>query len=207
MRKTNVFLIVALGLALLASFTLSQVSVLAQGAAPVGVVVAYTPGQSITIVDHAGVQHEYQLSTSLKILPPGSESKLVVGSFVTIIAPASFGNNRQTAMGIVVHPGVPEGWNLPASSPTVVSSETAVATFTETPTGVASMTETTTATAIVTATDTETPAATETATALGTATDTATPTATPMGGAATTATTQSFIEWLKALFQQWFAGK
>ena len=52
MRKKNVLWIIALTLVLAASLTLGQVNtVSAQNFPPVGVVVDYDPGQSITIVD------------------------------------------------------------------------------------------------------------------------------------------------------------
>ena len=201
MRKTNVLLIIALALALLASVALNQNSTAsAQEVPPVGVVVAYDPGQSITIVDQSGNQHEYLISSSLKILPPGRADSLAVGSFVTIIAPASLDKGKQTAVGIVVHPHVPNGWNVPSGSATPFPTNTSDGTFTPTPTGTLPATETATATA--TGTPLATGTSTATATAVGTSTDTPTPTATPTAGGGTTPTANSFIEWLRSLFRQ-----
>ena len=194
MRKTNIYLIIALALAIVASLTLSHVDTAsAQAVPPVGVVVAYAPGQSITIVDQQGNQHEYMLSTSLKILPPGGARVLGVGSFVTIIAPASLSNGKEMAVGIVVHPHVPPGWKVPDLSATPAPTETPPGALTATPTGTILTTET--ATPPVTETTTATPAVVDTPT------DTPTPTATPMGGG-TTATTNTFIDWLRSLLRQ-----
>ena len=203
MRRRNTMLIIALALAAVASLALHQVNVVsAQGNEPVGVVMAYTPGQSITIVDHEGTQHQYQLSSSLMILPPGRASSLVVGSFVTVIAPASSGNGTPIAMGIVVHPQVPPGWNVQAMSPTAVPMETLVRTSTATST--ATLLETSTPTPTGTLTETPTPngTATETTTptVIGTTTETATPIATQTGSG-TAITTNAVIEWLRALFR------
>lgn len=205
MRKTNIVLIIALALAMVASLALNRVNtVAAQGNEPVGVVIAYTLGQNITIVDHEGVQHQYQLSSSLMILPPGRSNTLAVGSFVTVIAPASSGNGTPVAVGIVVHPHVPPGWNV-SISPTAVDTETPQAT--STPTAVGTESETSTPTAVETSTPTETPivgtteTATPTSTPVGTETAASTATATPTGGA-TTINTNAIVEWLRALFHQ-----
>jgi len=194
MHKTNVLLIIALALAMAATLTLNRVgTAFAQGSDSVGVVVAYTPGQSITIVDKSGTQHQYMLSSSLKILPSGRENTLAVGSFVTIIAPASLDNGKQTAVGIVVHPQVLPGWNMSAMTTTPLSTGTAEATFTPPATGTAMETPT------PTPTGTPTPATTETPT--GTLTETSTPTPTPApGGTATT--TNAFTDWLRTLIRQ-----
>ena len=203
MHKTSVLLIMALALALLASLTMNEANTAsAQGSPAVGVVIAYVPGQSITIVNQHGEQLEFTLSPSLKILPPKRADSLGVGSFVTIIAPGSFGNGKQTALGIVVHPHVPNGWNVPVISATPLPTDTPVATFTPTATGTSLATDTPTTTATTTATATLTATATSTATTTVTATSTATPTATPAGGGTTTFTTNQLIEWLRTLFQQ-----
>jgi hypothetical protein len=205
MRKTNLLLIIALAVALMASALLNHVhTASAQQVPPTGIVVAYTPGQSITIVDQQGVQHEYLLSTTLKILPPGQANSIAVGSFVTIIAPASLGNGKETAVGIVIHPNIPNGWNVPSLSATPLATNTPMATTSATPTttGTQLATETTTATATVSGTPfaTETGTATETPTAIGTFTETPTATPTPVGGG-TTATANSFFEWLRSLLR------
>jgi hypothetical protein len=204
MRKLNISQMVALVAILLAGLAFSQVSsASAQEAGPVGVVVAYVPGQSITIVDQSGTQHEYMLSSTLKILPPGRANSLAVGSFVTIIAPASLDHGKQIAVGIVVHPNVPPGWNVPVISATPIASATAVETLTATPVGTIAVTDTATETPTVTGTPLATDTATETATpgGLETPTDTPTATATPVSGG-TAASTNGLIEWLRSLFQQ-----
>jgi hypothetical protein len=199
MRNTKRLLIIAFALALVASFTWNQVStVSAQNNPPVGVVVDYVPGQSITIVDQSGMQHQYVLSSSLNILPAGHANSLSVGSFVTIIAPASLGDGRETAVGIVIHPHIPNGWNVMLGSATPLPTNTADGTFTATATGTQLATETTTATATTTGTPLATETATATATAVGTLTDTPTATATPTGGGVAIKT-NSFVEWLRSL--------
>lgn len=214
MRKFNILLIVALAAVTLASITFSQVgTVSAQQVPPVGVVVDYLPGQSITIVDQRGTQHQYTLASTLKILPAARANTLAAGSFVTIIAPASLTQGKEVAVGIVVHPHIPNGWNVPSLSATPTATGTALETFTATATGTALASETATATGTELATgtatatgtqpavDTATATATETPTTIGTPTDTPTPTAVPIGDG-TNASADAFIEWLRSLFQQ-----
>jgi hypothetical protein len=216
MRKLNILLLVALAVAMLASFSLDQAgTVSAQEVPPTGVVVEYLPGQSITIVDQKGTQHQYTISSTVKILPPVRSNSLAVGSFVTIIAPASLSQGKQMAVGIVFHPHVPPGWNIPSMSATLPVTSTALEISTASPTGtlLATATETATGTQIATdtATATETPigtplatdtaTATETPTSVEIATDTPTATATPIGGGTTTSA-DAFIAWLRSLFQQ-----
>ncbi len=218
MRKLNILLIMALAAAMFASFTFGRVgTVSAQEVPPTGVVVDYFPGQSITVVDQSGTQHQYTISSTVKILPPGRATSLAVGSFVTIIAPASLSQGKQMAVGIVVHPHVPPGWNVPSisatapmtatavetftASPTGTSLATATATATETPTGTQLATDTATETATGTQLATDTATATETPTTVETPTDTPTATATPIGGG-TTISNNALIEWLRSLFQQ-----
>lgn len=220
MRKLNILSIIALAAAMFASFTFGQVgTVSAQEVPPTGVVVDYLPGQSITIVDQRGTQHQYTISSTVKILPPVRANALAVGSFVTIIAPASLSQRKQVAVGIVVHPQVPPGWNIPTVSATPPMTSTAVETFTASPTGTslatdtAIATETPTGTQLATATDTatatatdvvlvtDTSTATETPIGMETATDTPTATATPLGGGAA-GSANALIEWLRSLFQQ-----
>ena len=114
MRKLKKYLIISLAVALLGSLTFSLA--FAQEEPPVGIVVNYVAGQSITIADQDGTPHEYMLSSNLKILPPGRENSLAAGSFVTIIAPASLNQGKEIAVGIVIHPQIPNGWNVPAPS-------------------------------------------------------------------------------------------
>jgi hypothetical protein len=188
MRKTNVLLIITLALVLMTSVAFNQVSTAsAQEVPPVGIVVVYVPGQSITIVDQNGIEHEYMLATSLKILPTGDPNSITVGKFVTIIAPANLDKGKQTAVGITVHPKVPDGWlKTPPAKETSVATEPVTPKATETPT----------------ATATGTPIGTPD----GTLTDTPTPTATPKGGA-TVVTTNTLIEWLRSLLQQLLTSK
>ena len=194
-------MLVALPIALFVTTAFIQVqSVSAQDSGHVGVVAAYVPGQSIKIVDQSGGQHEFELASAVKILPPKRASALAVGSFVTIIAPNSIFGGKQVAVGIVVHPHVPNGWNITAIMGTPIATATIVGTFTTTPTGAVLTTETTTATA--TSTGTTTVTATSTTTTTGTLTKSATPTVTPLGGTSTTPTTDSFIQWLTSLIRQ-----
>jgi hypothetical protein len=202
MHKSSLILTIALTLALMARVTLWQVNTAsAQEVPPVGIVVAYIPGQSITIVDQQGVQHEYLISPSLKILPPGHENFLSIGSFVTIIAPASLSSSKQTAVGIVIHPNVPNGWNVMLGSSTPLATNTPADIFTVTPTGTLLATETATATAMTTGTPlaSETVTSTETPTPVVTFTDTTTATPTPAGVGTTAA--NSIFDWLRSLFR------
>lgn len=199
MRKLNIFMIAALAVTLLGTMAFTQVGAVSnQDAGVVGVVAAYVPGQSITIVDQNGSQHEFQLSSSLKILPPNKSNEIVIGSFVTIIAPNSISSGKQVAVGIVIHPKVPNGWKIPDLMKTVLPTGTAVPTKaveTGTPMGMETITATATETATITPT------------ALGTSTEAVTPTATPLGGTAKAPTNESFIQWLTALIRQALAGQ
>lgn len=189
MRKVNFVVAISLVLALFAGLAFHQVSaVSAQGESPVGVVVAYFPGVSITIVDVNGTQIEFKLDPSLKIEPADKAESLKVGSFVTIMAPASVDKTKKTAVGIVVHPKVPEGLKelLPTATPLVKNTPmppeptlTATPKVSETPTPVASVS----------------PAPFETLTA------TATPGPVPKEDG-TTVSANAFIEWLRSLFVQ-----
>jgi hypothetical protein len=204
MTKVSMSLILTLTAALLAALAFSQVStVSAQQDGPVGIVVAYVPGQSITIVDQSGTQTEYRISPSLKIRPPGRADSVAIGSFVTIIAPASLDQGKQTAAGIVVHPQVPPGWKVPVMTTTPLETATAAETLTATPVGTIVLTDTATEPPPSTGTGSavDTPTGTSTPNPMETATETLTPTATPSGGG-TTATADGFIEWLRSLFQQ-----
>lgn len=205
MRKTKLFLLLSVALALLSGLAFQAGSASAQEVPPVGVVVAYIPGESITIVDHQGNQHEYMLAANLQLLPPNRAQSLGVGSFVTVIAPASISAGKQTAVSIVVHPHIPNGWTVSSPSATPIETGTPVATETMTPTGTITMTETPPGID----TDTPTPIGTFTETAPVTATPVETftntpentPTPTPMGGGLT-APNNTFLEWLRSLFQE-----
>lgn len=180
MRKLNFVLLIALALALLTGLTLHQVNgVSAQGESNMGVVVAYTPGVSITIVDQNGNQIEYALDANVKIESSTGDKFITVGSVVTIIAPASLEQGKQKIVGIMVHP---EKELLPSETPRV--KDTAL------PTDV-----------LVT----KTPKVSETPTPVGDLTTT--PSATPIVSEeskqdGTTVKANPFIEWLRSLFQQ-----
>lgn len=182
MRKINIVLVITLGLSVLAGLAFHQVSnVSAQGDSLIGVVVAYTPGVSITVVDQKGNQTEYTLDAAVKIESPDGDIK--VGSIVTIIAPASLDKGKQKAVGIVVHP---EKELLPSETPRV--KDTAVPTdipVTKTPK----------------VAETPTPADAFTATPTGTLTETA-DTAAKAKDDGTAAKPNPFIEWLRSLFRQ-----
>ena len=208
MRKNLRTPFIALAIALLASIAFSQYGTAsAQEVPPAGIVIDYVPGESLTIVDQQGNQHEYELSASLRILPPGRANSLGVGSFVTVIAPASLDQGKQIAVGIVVHPHIPNGWTVPSLSPTPLATGTMAGTETATATATATDTLLATETATATPTATDTPPGTETATATTTATatptavglDTATPT--PISGGVTVPS-NTLVEWLRSLFQQ-----
>jgi hypothetical protein len=180
MRKLHFVLFIALALALLTGLTLHQVSrVSAQGESSMGVVVAYTPGVSITIVDQNGNQVEYALDADVKIESSTGDKFITVGSVVTIIAPASLDKGKQKVVGIMVHP---EKELLPSETPRV--KDTAL------PTDIPV---------------TKTPKVGETPTPVGELT--ATPSATPIVSEntkqdQTTEKANPFIEWLRSLFQQ-----
>ena len=212
MRRTNILLVIALALAVLASVAWNQVNTAsAQEVQPVGIVVAYLPGQSITIVDEKGIQSEFAIDPSVKILPPEAVNSLKVGSFVTIIAPASISKGKQIAVGIVVKPDVPEGSKILAPSGTPLVKDTAApkstpAAATEPPKALAMS-----ATPIVkdTAVSNSTQAAatepskdsqktTLTGTPMKTFTDKSTPAVAPK--------INSLIEWLRSLLGQLLAG-
>ncbi len=196
MRKLNILLVIALAAAMLASFMLGHVgTVSAQEVPPTGVVVEYLPGQSITIVDQSSTQYQYAISASVRILPPVRSNALAVGSFVTIIAPASLTQGKQMAVGIVVHPHVPPGWNMPVMTSTTPDM------FTPLPTGTPPATDTTIATITPTGTQLATDMATETPSSVETATDTPTTTATAVGGGSALSP-DAFLAWLRSLFQQ-----
>jgi hypothetical protein len=80
----------------------------------VGLVVAYSPGQSITIADRQGNEFTFELVSPLKIVPAHRANLLGVGAFVTIIAPNNVPNGKHIAVGIVIHRGVPSGFAGPS---------------------------------------------------------------------------------------------
>jgi hypothetical protein len=195
MKKIRLFVFAALAIALLSIPMVAQASSKPdQEVERVGLVVAYTPNESITIADRDGVQTTFAIAADVKILPKHRAAELVVGSYVTIISPNSADG---VATGIVIHPQVPNGFTNATEPPlpSATSTSEPVETATESPTS--------TETPAVTETETET--ATATATNTGEVpTDTATATSTATGTAAANpqAAAQSFIEWLTLLFSQ-----
>ena len=73
----------------------------------VGIVTAYSPGESITIEDKNGDTFTFSLNDDTKLLPPGRAETLAVGSRVTVIAPRDPASGGTLAKGIVIHPAVP----------------------------------------------------------------------------------------------------
>jgi hypothetical protein len=73
----------------------------------VGVVTAYTAGQSITIQAKDGASYTFALNAEIKLLPPERADKLTIGSRVTIIAPRDPASGGVTVLGIVIHPDTP----------------------------------------------------------------------------------------------------
>jgi hypothetical protein len=195
MRKISLLLFAVLTFGLLANFTIVHAS---QALDPqiqrVGLVVAYTPQQSITIVDKDGKQFTFTLAAALKIVPKHRANLLAPGVYVTIIAP----KNGTVATGIVIHPHAPSSFTMPSATftATAVPTNTATALPSETPTETSTATPTNTEVPTATMTATETPTITETSTS--------TATATPTGTAGTTPNSQSvvsaFVDWLKLIF-------
>jgi len=70
----------------------------------VGIVIAYSPGESITIRAHDGINYTFQLTADTKILPAERAGQLAIESLVTLIAPRDFTSTTPIAKGIVVHP-------------------------------------------------------------------------------------------------------
>lgn len=142
----------------------------------VGVVTAYTAGESITILARDGQEYTFELSETTKILPEERVDLLVVGAKVTIISRRDPTGGPLAAQGIVVHPAEDEDDD---------EEGTPTATFTATPTSTPTFTPTATPTNTPTNTPTETPTETPTDTPTSTPTDTPTntptftPTATP----------------------------
>ena len=73
----------------------------------VGVVTAYTAGQSITIQDKNGNTYTFTLNADTKLLPAERAGMLSVGSRVTIIAPRDPAIGGVAVKGIVIHPSLP----------------------------------------------------------------------------------------------------
>ena len=202
MRRTNILLVIAFALAIFASVAWNQVSTAsAQQVPPEGIVVAYLPGQSITIADKNGNQIEFVIDPSMKILPPEAANSLKLGSYVTIIAPASISKGKQIAVGIVVKPDVPEGSKILAPSATPLVKNTPASTeaaATEAPKELV-------ASATPNVKDTAAPTSTLVATEPSKVDETTTPMATTKG-VGNSPKTNGLIEWLSNLLRQLLAG-
>ncbi len=69
----------------------------------VGVITAFTAGESIEITAKDGTVATFKLSETTKYLPEGSEATLKVGDTVTIIMPRVIIGQPWIAMGVVLH--------------------------------------------------------------------------------------------------------
>jgi len=202
MRRTNILLVIALALASLASVAWNQVNTAsAQEVQPVGIVVAYVPGQSITIVNEKGIQSEFTIDPSVQILPPEAANSLKVGSLVTIIAPASINKGKQIAVGIVVKTDVPEGSKILAPSGTPQVKDTAATTGTPAAVNEKALEMSATPQVKDTAAPTSTLATTEPPKVL----EHTTPT-TNTKGDGTASKSNGLIEWLRTLLRQLLGG-
>lgn len=200
MRKISLFLFAAAMIGLLANFTnVHARPALDPEVQRVGLVVAYAPNQSITIVDKDGSQFTFALASSVKILPKDRTSMLGPGAYVTVIAPNNVTDGRLIATGIVIHPQAPESFAIPSVTSTVVPTE---ATATVEP-----PTEVVTATEVPTETATEVPTETATTTEVPTEVASATPTAVETLTISSTTQLDSrsvislFVSWLTSLLQ------
>lgn len=202
MRRTNILLVIALALAIFASVAWNQVSTAsAQQVPPEGIVVAYLPGQSITIADKNGTQIEFVIDPSMKILPPEAANSLKLGSYVTIIAPASIDKGKQIAVGIVVKPDVPNASKVLAPSQTPQVKDTPASTE-------AAATESSKEllpSATPEVKDTAAPTSTLVATEPSKVDETTTPMATTKEDGSSPKTT-GLIDWLRNLLRQLLAG-
>lgn len=208
MYKLNIMLVFALAIAVIAHVANPMIgsaapaglklgnNIEAQGNSHVGVVIAYTAGQSITIMDRDGNQFTFELAPSLKIVPPQRASALAPGAYVTIIAPNNVPGGKQIAVGIVIHPGIPEGFPMPSQTSTPLPTPTAITTGTATSTETPVDTPTPTGTITVTETLTETP------TAIGAPTETTTPTATPSEPTAVETQVTTLLDALRSFLLQ-----
>lgn len=87
MKKASLILLIVLALAMLTNMAYVEASPADQDVQRMGLVVAYTADQSITIVDRDGAQSTFTLAPNLKIVPAHRANMLGVGAYVTIIAP------------------------------------------------------------------------------------------------------------------------
>lgn len=189
MRKISLFMSAAIVLSLMVMAFVAQPrsAMAAQEVHRVGLVIEYIPGQSITIVDKDGNQFTFELAPDLKLVPKDRKDLLVVGAFVTIIAPNSKTEGKTFATGIVIHPKPPAGFPIPKElvkgTPSPVESPTEKPLVTETLTG----SETATPTGTL-PTETPTPAGTQTVKSV------------PENSAPPVVT--AFLEWLASIFRE-----
>jgi hypothetical protein len=192
MKKISLFVLALLVLAALANIASASASPSADPG-HVGLVTAYTPGDSITIMDKDGNEKTFELAADLKIVPKHRVDMLAVGAYVTVVTPNNVENGKNIVVQIVIHPQAPAGFPVPGmtetATPTALPSETATGTPTDLPTDT------------VTPTDTATPTV-ETSTS--TPTDTPTPTqgvaGTPSQADAEGAITE-FVNWLASFLK------
>src|SRR5689334_21592319 len=122
MRKITLILVSMLVAALAISMTNVQASPISDPEVQrVGLVVAYTEGQSITIMDKDGNQFTFTLASPLKIVPADRANMLGPGAYVTIIAPNNVPGGKMIATGIVIHPQPPSSFPISSVTSTAVS--------------------------------------------------------------------------------------
>lgn len=225
MKKLSLFLLLALAFGLLSNLTNAHASANPDPEVQrVGFIVAYTPNESITIVDRDGNQFTFAIAANLKIVPAHRADLLKPGAYVTIIAPNNVPGGKWIATGIVIHPQPPSSFPIPTFTftplptltplptetevPTEIPTETAVMTDTPAETPTETMTETPTETSTVVETATETAPATETATVTETSTptETETPAVTTLSQETSQSMVTSFMEWLASLFRQFLSS-
>jgi len=198
MRKIN--LIILTTVAVVLALILAMPRITNVSAAPevkrVGLVTAYVPGDSITIVDKDGNQYMFELGSPLKILPPDRANDLAVGAYVTIIAPNNILNGKHIAVGVVIHPSIPAGFPVPTATFTAVPTDTMLPTETGLPTETPA---TETPTGEETPTDSVTPTGTLT---VESPTPTETPAVTALSPDSARSAMTAFMEWLAMLFRQ-----
>jgi hypothetical protein len=201
MKKLSLFVLAVFVLAAVANIASAKASP-ATDPGHVGLVTAYAPGTSITIMDKDGNEKTFELAADLKIVPKHRADMLAVGAYVTVVTPNNKDNGKNIVVQIVIHPQAPASFPLPTA--------TAVPTDTVLPTETAVPTET----ALPSATATEVP--TETATVTETSTgETETPTETPTASEQVTETSSqvdpqaavnAFVNWLASFFRQFLSS-
>jgi hypothetical protein len=118
MRKYILFATSALAIFLMAATVFAQpnTALAASEAQHEGLVVAYTEGESITIVDWNGVESMFALASPLKIVPSEDAGLLAVGVYVTIFV--SDVEGTMVVQSIVIHSQPPVGFPLLTPLPT-----------------------------------------------------------------------------------------